>query len=188
MKYYKLIYDYENDDHYVNCDVGVIGDIDEYSVSNGNYIKDWSEVRFTYNSEDGSVLSDYIANVYRWLIVSKKFKELIEEAVKENVIQYLSVNLFDIKNGVENTGYKIANLLDIVDALDLEHSKYDVFELDDEKIISVKKYALKEEMVQGHDIFRLKDYTIPIFISERIKDVIENNSLTGFAFIEVEVH
>ena len=33
MKYYKLSYDYENDDDYVNCDVGVIGDMDEYSVS-----------------------------------------------------------------------------------------------------------------------------------------------------------
>lgn len=31
MKYYKLSYDYENDDDYVNCDVGVIGDMDEYS-------------------------------------------------------------------------------------------------------------------------------------------------------------
>ena len=46
MKYYKLSYDYENDDDYVNCNVGVIGDIDEYSVSCGNYINDWSEVRF----------------------------------------------------------------------------------------------------------------------------------------------
>ena len=110
MKYYKLSYDYENDD-------GVIGDIDEYSVSNGNYINNWSEVRFTYNSKDGSVLSDYIANVYRWLIVSKKFRELIEDVVEENVIQYLSVNLFDTKDRVENTEYKVANLLDIIDAL-----------------------------------------------------------------------
>lgn len=53
MKYYKLSYDYENDDDYVNCNVGVIGDIDEYSVSCGNYINDWSEVRFKYNSEEG---------------------------------------------------------------------------------------------------------------------------------------
>ena len=89
---------------------------------------------------------------------------------------------------MENTEYKIANLLDVVDALDLEHSQYDLFELDNEKIISVEKYALKEEMVFGHDIFRLKDDTIPIFISERIRDIIENNSLTGFAFIEVEVY
>ena len=166
----------------MNCNVGVIGDIDEYSVSSGNYINDWSEVRFKNNSEDGDVLSDYIANVYRWLVVSKKFRELIEEIIDGNAIQYLSTKLIDTKNNVE---YRIANLLDVVDALDLEHSQYDLFELDNEKFISVEKYALKEEMVLGHDIFRLKDDTIPIFISERIRDIIENNSLTGFAFIEV---
>lgn len=188
MKYYKLSYDYENDDDYVNCNVGVIGDIDEYSVSCGNYINDWSEVRFKYNSEEGDVLSDYIANVYRWLVVSKKFRELIEGIVDGNTIQYLSTKLIDTKNNVENTEYRIANLLDVVDALDLEHSQYDLFELDNEKIISVEKYALKEKMVLGHDIFRLKDDTIPIFISERIRDIIENNSMTGFAFIEVEVY
>lgn len=118
----------------------------------------------------------------------KKFRELIEDVVEENVIQYLSVNLFDTKDRVENTEYKVANLLDIIDALDLEHSKYDVFTLGDEKIISVEKYALNNQMVQGHDIFRLKDDTIPVFVSERMKDIIENNSLTGFAFIEVDVY
>lgn len=66
--------------------------------------------------------------------------------------------------------------------------KYDVFTLGDEKIISVEKYALNNQMVQGHDIFRLKDDTIPVFVSERMKDIIENNSLTGFAFIEVDVY
>ena len=142
MKYYKLSYDYENDDDYVNCNVGVIGDIDEYSVSCGNYINDWSEVRFKYNSEEGDVLSDYIANVYRWLVVSKKFRELIEQIVDGNAIQYLSTKLIDTKNNEENTEYRIANLLDVVDALDLEHSQYDLFELDNEKIISVEKYAL----------------------------------------------
>ena len=140
----------------MNCNVGVIGDIDEYSVSSGNYINDWSEVRFKNNSEDGDVLSDYIANVYRWLVVSKKFRELIEEIIDGNAIQYLSTKLIDTKNNVE---YRIANLLDVVDALDLEHSQYDLFELDNEKFISVEKYALKEEMVLGHDIFRLKDDT-----------------------------
>lgn len=188
MKYYKLSYDYENDNDYVNCNIGFIGDRDEYSVSCGNYINDWSEVKFKYNPEEGNVLSDSIANVYRWLVVSKKFRELIEDIVAVDVIQYLSIKLIDAKDDGENTEYKIANLLDVVDALDLEHAQYDVFDLDNEKIIAIEKYALKEEVVLGHDLFKLKDDTIPIFISERIKNIIENNALTGFAFIEVEVY
>lgn len=97
--------------------------------------------------------------MYRWLVVSKKFRKLIEGIVDENAIQYLSTKLIDTKNNAENTEYRIANLLDVVDALDLEHSQYDLFELDNEKIIS-----------------------------ERIRNIIENNSLMGFAFIEVEVY
>lgn len=93
-----------------------------------------------------------------WLY-QKKFRELIEGIVDENALQYLSTKLIDTKNNAENTEYRIANLLDVVDALDLEHSQYDLFELDNEKIIS-----------------------------ERIRNIIENNSLTGFAFIEVEVY
>ena len=54
----------------------------------------------------------------------------------------------------------------VIDTLDLDNSKYDVFELDDEKIISVEKYALKSSKIVNRHIFRLKDETIPIFISE----------------------
>lgn len=106
--------------------------------------------------------------------------------IEKDCIQYLSVNLLDVKNDVVNDDYQIANLLDVVDALDLEHSQYDVFELDDKKIISVEKYALKSEAIKGHDIFRLKD-DIPVFVSERIKNIIEINALSDFAFMEVYV-
>lgn len=67
-----------------------------------------------------------------WLY-QKKFRELIEQIVDGNAIQYLSTKLIDTKNNEENTEYRIANLLDVVDALDLEHSQYDLFELDNEK-------------------------------------------------------
>ena len=75
----------------------------------------------------------------------------------------------------------------VIDALDLDNSKYDVFELDDEKIISVEKYALKSSEIVNRHIFRLKDDTIPIFISETLKKVIEDNDFTGFEFLEVDV-
>lgn len=188
MKYYKLIYDYENDDNYINCSIGNIGDIDEYVTSNAAFIKEWHSVIFKYNSVEGSIMSDYVANVYRWLIVSEDFCSFMEKAVSNTNIQYLPVKLVDATSGVENETYKVANILNVVDALDLEHSQYDVFEMDDEKIISVEKYALKAAEVKGQDIFRLKNDTIPIFISERIKKLIEEHGLIGFAFLEVAVY
>lgn len=70
---------------------------------------------------------------------------------------------------------------------DMNNSEYDIFEFDDEKIISVRKYALKRSIICDHHIFRLKGDTIPFFVSEQLKSIIENNKLSGFAFLEVKV-
>ena len=52
---------------------------------------------------------------------------------------------------------------------------------------SFRRFVLKETEVIGHDIFILKDSPMYIFVSERIKELIINNKLLGFAFIEVTV-
>lgn len=57
----------------------------------------------------------------------------------------------------------------------------------DVKMKSIRKFVLKETEVIGHDIFILKDSPMYIFVSERIKELIINNKLLGFAFIEVTV-
>ena len=186
MHYYKLIYDYENDDKYINCNIGNIGDIDEYATSKGAKINAWEDVTFQYNSTEGDVLSDYISNVYRWLIVSGRFKELTEKLLC-NQVQYLPVKLIDFVSKKVTNSFYVANIISVVDALDLENSKYDIFELDDEKIISVQKYAIKRSKIKENHIFRLKDNTIPIFVSEKIKNIIEENGLSGFDFLEVDV-
>lgn len=188
MKYYKLVYDYEHDDSYINCTDGDIGDMDEYILSSGTYIKDWKAFKLEYDSTEGEVMSDYAANIYGWLMVSNIFYELLsKEPLKAN-LQFLPVELVDITSGSTNDTYKVVNILDVIDALDLEHSKYDVFRLEGEKIIVVEKYALKENVVKNYDIFRLKNDTIPIFVSERIKKIIEENSLKGFVFREVSLY
>ena len=103
-------------------------------------------------------------------------------------LQFLPVELMDVCSGNINDSYKIVNILDVIDAIDLKHSKYDVYKLDGKKIVMVEKYALKEDVVKDYDIFRLKDDTIPIFVSEKIKKLINRNKLTGFAFREVPLY
>ena len=102
-------------------------------------------------------------------------------------IQNLPVTLFDVFEKCKNESYSVLNVLDVIDAIDLEHSDYDVLKLGDKKINFVKKYALKKKAIEGHDIFRLKNDTIPLFISERVKNAIEENQLLGFDYLEVKV-
>ena len=185
MRYYKLIYDYEQDDNYANCDVASIGNMDEYITISGKEIKQWGRVVFEYDSTEGNVLTDYLANPHRWFVVSENFCNKTQK-ILENQVQFLPVKVIDRFSGIEVDSYFVANIVTVIDALDLDNSKYDVFELDDEKIISVEKYALKSSEIVNRHIFRLKDDTIPIFISETLKKVIEDNDFTGFEFLEVD--
>ena len=187
MRYFKLIYDFENDDDYVV----VISDkkAEEYDkkILEGELIKNWDrEIKFEYNVEEGKIFTDYLANDNGWLIVSKNFFDLMEETVGET-IQYLDINITNSITKEEYKNYKVANVTTLLDALDLENSIYDFFELDDEKILSVEKYALKKEEISNYDIFKLEGETIPIFVSERFKKIVEENSLVGFKFLEVKV-
>ena len=187
MRYYKLVYDYENDDNYVNCDIANIGNMNEYITSNGKVIDKWDEVVFKYDSSEGNVLTDCLANVYRWYVVSDDFRKYTDDIIGEQV-QYLPVTIVDKRTKAEISTYCVANIVTLVDALDLENSKYDIFELDDEKIISVEKYVLKQNKILKWNIFRLKGDTIPIFASELVKNVIEDKGLLGFRFLEVDIN
>lgn len=187
MRYFKLMYDYERDDKYVNCDNGDIGNMNEYEVSEGCRIDRWDKVTFKYNSNEGDILSDYLANVYGWLVVSDAFRKLTHNIIQDQ-IQYLPIRLVESNTKREIDSFSVANVVKLVDALDLEKSKYDIFELGDRKIIDVEKYALKKEIIKDCHIFRLQDDTIPIFVSETLKKVIEENNLLGFAFLEVDVN
>ena len=187
MRYYKVLYDYEHDDNYIFCSTGVIGDRNRYITSKGKLIENWKEVTFVYNSQEGDILTDYMANIYGWFIVSDKFRSETERLLSD-VVQYLPVKILDSSNKTENHLYQIANILDVIDAIDFENSKYDIFEVRDQKVLSVIKYALKKSKIQGHHIFRLRDDTIPIFVSEEIKTIVETNNLLGFSFWEVFVN
>ena len=186
MRYFKLIYDYEQDDNYVNCDVASIDNMNEYITISGEEIKQWGEVVFEYDSTEGNVLTDYLANLYRWFVVSENFCNKTQK-ILESQVQYLPIKVIDRFTGIQVDSYFVANIVTVIDALDLDNSKYDIFELDNEKIISVEKYALKSSEIVNRHIFRLKDDTIPIFVSETLKKVIEDNDLTGFEFLEVDV-
>jgi hypothetical protein len=181
-----MIYDYEKDADYVNCIYADIGSMNEYITVCGSEIEQWDTVIFAYDSAEGAVFTDYLANLYRWFVVSLHFRQAAKN-ILEKQVQYLPVKIINKTTKEEMDSYCVANIVTVVDALDMDKSKYDVYELDDEKIISVEKYALKGSKIEGKHIFRLKDDTIPIFVSEELKKIIEDNCLTGFDFLEVDV-
>lgn len=187
MRYFKLVYDFENDDDYVIVKSNNKAENYDSRIVKGDFIENWDKnIKFQYDVKEGEILSDYLATDSGWVIVSKKFREVTREIIGKHV-QYLDINIINSKTKEEDNTYKVVNVTKHLEALDLENSVYDFFELDDEKILSVEKYALKQDVIKNYNIFKLNDEPIPIFVSERFKDIVEENSLVGFQFLEVKV-
>ncbi len=134
---------------------------------------------------EGSEFTDYLANNVGWFIVSKKFKNLIEKIDEET--QFLPVNVVDIKSEkrLGNNEYFVANVLGVIDALNLENSNYSVMDLDGEKVYSVRKYAVSTNKIKYKNVFKLKGDEIPLFVSERFKQLVEESGITGCEFIKI---
>ncbi|WP_102275578.1 imm11 family protein [Cytobacillus massiliigabonensis] len=186
MKYFKLILDNSNDnDVVVHCED--THGFEQYELKEGNFLENWCDnITFYFNINDGNRFTDYLANNLGWFIVSKKFKELIKNI--DGDIQFLPVSVIDLKSKskIEFDEYFVANVLGVVNALNLENSDYSVIGLDGEKIYSVRKYAVSEDKINNKNIFKLKGDEIPVFVSETFKQLVEEGNITGCGFLEIK--
>lgn len=186
MKYYKLLYDYENDKKAVCCRCDELFGMDKYLTEKGLFIQEWrNDITFFYDTDNNLELTDYLGNNLGWFIVSLKLKTILEEL--EGCIQFLPIKLVNREKGKEIQNYYVANIYSLIEALDLENSKYSEFNLREEKILSIKLYALKRTKIENKHIFKLKESYMPKFVSEQVKLTMEQYGITGCDFLQVKV-
>lgn len=85
---------------------------------------------------------------------------------------------------------KLTNLEDfelfdapVLDVLDYEKSEFDYFDDEKTEIMSIDKYAFKEELLLNIEAFRLKDFwSYPTFLTEKFVEKYKANNLTGIEF------
>lgn len=188
MKYFKLLYDYENDTDSVLGIAKEMDGIDQYDLKKGCYIEKWNpNLTFCYDSNEGDVFTDYLGNNLAWFVISNRLKVLFETIGCEK-IQYLPVKIYNINDNSVTDDYYVANIFNIQDALDLENSKYDEWIIDDtSKMLSIECHALKEDKLRGIHILKLQADPFPIFVSEKVKSAIKKHGITGCDFLEVKV-
>ncbi|QHE53681.1 imm11 family protein [Pontibacillus sp. HMF3514] len=186
MKYYKLMLDVHNEDDIV-CYCEDSYGFEQYELDEGKFIEEWNkDITFYYHPKEGSIATDYLANDLGWFIVSSKFKNILEN-MDGISIQFLPVNIINSYDHSQLSGYYVANILTVLDALNLEGSDYSVIDLDDEKFYNVKKYAVSKNRINQKNVFKLKGDEIPVFISGVIKEQIEEELVTGCDFLEIKV-
>ncbi|MCD7034560.1 maleate cis-trans isomerase [Metabacillus sp. GX 13764] len=186
MRYFKLLKDYSDEEEVLCFCENTLG-WEQYELSEGKTINNWDkELTFYYDPVEGKQIPDYIHNNLSWFIVSPQFKNILMET-DESGVQFLPLNIVNKENEHSIHDYSVANIINVVDAIDLENSTYSFFELDNKKIYDITRYALNEDKINGKHIFKLKGDEIPIFISELVKGIIEKSDITGCDFLEVEV-
>lgn len=166
---------------------------DKNSFKNGECVEVWDDNVFLQAKKkrnDGNP-DDALQNYLMLPIYSPM---LIKELNKINIegIQYLPIQILKPNNEILN-GFCIANILNFIAAFDEERSNFDRFSQDFPnmkvrgRIAGVKKFVLRKEKLIGYDIIRLREYKQSFFVSEKFKDLFEQNKFTGYSFMEVDL-
>lgn len=191
MKFYKLVTlrDEKNESENIFCNSKKIYNIDRYDVLKGKKINNWNKnITLFYDSEKGNILTDYLENVLGWFVVSTKLKNIIEELDK-NAVQFLPINIESLNGDNKLNGYYVANILQVIDAVNWELSDYREAYVKKKNITIkyVRKYVFNREAIKDAHIFKIPNKVTPIFVSQRFRNVIENNKITKCQFREIKV-
>lgn len=187
MEYYLIMLDGEKGDNkYIFAEP--CADVeDQYMFQNGKIIKEWEPMQFECDLRKGSVVIEYLGNSFGWDIFSEKALELLGDLIN-NDVQLLPVKVINKATGQEIGKYFVVNVLPFLDALDLENSVYNYYDIDidgrKEKWLSVIKYGIKKAKVAEHHIFRLKESSSDVFVSEKFKKIVEKTKCWELTFRE----
>lgn len=147
------------------------------------FIDSWPEVEFYYSSKASDLESEYLLNAARWPIVHKR---VMEEFDKEGIkgLQYFPIRLVDVVTQKVNTDYYLMYIVNFINAFDLEKSKYVYNEKYDFYTFIPRETYLNKDICSEYDIFRCSKSVAAIYVSEKIKRIVEDNHWIGFTFYE----
>lgn len=158
------------------------GFFDNIILSN-RIIENWPNVEFYYSSKVSIKESDYLLNVKRWPIVHKRVMDaFIENNV--NGIEYYPVKLVDVVTKEVNSNYYLMYVNNFIEAYDMEKSTYSHNEKYDIYTFTPNETYLDRKVCSKYDIFRCKKSVSSLYVSEKIKQLVEENEWVGFAFYE----
>lgn len=144
-------------------------------------INNWPNVEFYYSSKVSDLQSDYLLNIKRWPIVHIR---VMEEFNKRGIsgIQYFPIRLIDIDTQKVNSNYVLMYVINFIDAFDMEKSKYKYNEKYNYYTFVPRETYLNKSICSKYDIFRCLKSVAAIYVSEKIKKIVEDNHWVGFAF------
>lgn len=195
--YYKLSFDMDQIDESIKAGTGTIyaeatnmDEIEYENIKKGFFdniilkmqaINNWPNVEFYYSSQASDLEGEYLRNVKRWPIIHTR---VMEEFIKKEIqgLQFFPIKLVDVITHDVNTNYVVMYIENFIDAFDMEKSKYIYNEKYDFYTFIPKETYLNKNICMGYDIFRCSRSVTPIYVSEKVKKIVEDNQWVGFSF------
>lgn len=146
-------------------------------------IDNWPNVEFYYSSKASNLESDYLLNVKRWPIVHIRVMEMFNKKGVKG-LQYFPIKLIDVVTQNVNTNYVLMYIVNFIDAFDMKKSKYKYNEKYDFYTFVPKETFLDQSICSDYDIFRCSKSVAAIYVSDKIKKIVEDNHWIGFTFYE----
>jgi hypothetical protein len=138
----------------------------------GSNISKWGDIHITFQNKK---MRDTVYPGSGMVAFSEKAIEIMKPFLTENV-QILPLTH-------PNHKYYLLNVTNVIDALDYDNSEF--LKLRSGKKVKVKQYVFKEDLVLNQDIFKIKQFTSDVYVSDRFRQSVIDNKLTGFNFIEL---
>lgn len=166
---------------------------DEWDFRSGKKIANWPEGVRIGNSDpatDGPP-DDVLRNHLGLPIFSQHLREALQ-LFSIGGVQYLPVEVFRSDSSLL-AGYSIANILSLIPALDTNESEYDIYQQDyfllerRGQISNLRKPVLVGMKILDKDIFRLTEFPVAEFVSQRFVQAYRACKCTGYTFHEVKV-
>jgi hypothetical protein len=144
-------------------------------------IEDWPNVEFYYDSTESNLETEYLLNVANWPVIHiKVMKKFIEMGIEG--LRFFPIKLIDTITGNLSSNYVLMYIENFIEAYDMERSKYEYNEKYDFYFFWPNATYMNVEVCSQYDIFKCVKEEATIYVSQRVKDAIEENHWDWFSF------
>lgn len=151
-----------------------------------DYLNDRTK-QYTAAIESGSDEVDFTTTFYGFCVISSKFKEILEE---NKLSDFMIVPLM-IHKKLSQPYFLLIDYLRC-DCVDESNSEYEKYLTNDPvrpdfagRYSYFFKLIIDANKTENYDFFRLTNYYSSIIVSQKVKDIYEENHLKGATFIKV---
>ena len=174
MKIYRISPHSEDDQVYIDFETALDWDfisnvLDGVKVSEG-------DVNNSMRLKDKNrVVPDILGTSSADFLMSEKVKVIIENNVKELDINFVPFN-------IEEHNFWLLNVIGHLDCFDYELSDYS--KGNNGKPNKIFDLKFKTELIPEFAIFRIEEDDVSLFITEKLKNLLDQVSITGVAYTE----